>query len=145
MHSKETIDEQVELDFGEVKKCAIFVHYSINVPKRIEEKKSRLIKFCQEVLETNNYEIFVEIGSFLEDREVFENMLKRFETGEFSHLVVTDVGQIYNLIYDMRKALDLTNKIQDLNVTTICVDEKKTIKSRDSLLKNADLMKDIVG
>ena len=124
MQNKEKKEEQPKLDFREVKKCAIFVHYSINDSKRSEEKKNRLIKFCKDVLETDNYEIFIEIGSFLKDREIFDGMLKRFESGEFSHLVVTDVGQIYKLSYDIQKAQDLTNKIQALNVTTICVDEK---------------------
>lgn len=143
MQSKEKVREQTKLDFGEVKKCAIFVHYSINDSKRIEEKKNKLIRFCQEVLETNNYEIFIEIGSFLKDREVFDNMLKRFETGEFSHLVITDVGQIYKLSYDMQKAQDLTNKIQSLNVTTICVDEKMFIEGKKGLLKGMDNLEEI--
>ena len=113
--------EKAKLDFGEVEKCAIFVHYSINDSNRIEEKKNRLIKYCEE------------IGSFLEERAVFNSMLKRFESGEFSHLVVTDVGQIYKLSYDMQKAIDLTDQIQDLNVTTICVDEERHIKAKNKL------------
>lgn len=91
--------------------------------------KNRLITFCKNTLQTDNYELFIEIGSFLGERELFNNMLERFEKREFSNLLVTNVGQIYRLNYDMQKALDLTNKIQDLNVTTICVDENKVIKS----------------
>lgn len=143
MQNKEKKEEQPKLDFGEVKKCAIFVHYSINDSKRIEEKKNRLIKFCKDVLETDNYEIFIEIGSFLKDREIFDGMLKRFESGEFSHLVVTDVGQIYKLSYDIQKAQDLTNKIQALNVTTICVDEKMFIEGKEGLLKEMDDLEEI--
>ena len=125
--------EKAKLDFGKVEKCAIFVHYSINDSNRIEEKKNRLIKYCEDVLQTHNYEVFIEIGSFLEEREVFNSMLKKFESGEFSHLVVTDVGQIYKLSYDMQKAIDLTDQIQDLNVTTICVDEQRHIKAKNKL------------
>lgn len=138
MEHKRKEETQMKVDFGNVKKCAVFVHYSINDSKRIEEMKNRLIAFCQDVLETNNYEIFIEIGSFLGNREIFDNMIKRFESGEFSHLVVTNVGQIYKLSYDMQKAIDLTNKIQDLNVTTICVDEKRVIESREKLLKSLE-------
>lgn len=138
MENKRKEETQMKVDFGNVKKCAVFVHYSINDSKRIEEMKNRLIAFCQDVLETNNYEIFIEIGSFLGNREIFDNMMKRFESGEFSHLVVTNVGQIYKLSYDMQKAIDLTNKIQDLNVTTICVDEKRVIESREKLLKSLE-------
>lgn len=138
MENKKKEETQMKVDFGNVKKCAVFVHYSINDSKRIEEMKNRLIAFCQDVLETNNYEIFIEIGSFLGNREIFDNMMKRFESGEFSHLVVTNVGQIYKLSYDMQKAIDLTNKIQDLNVTTICVDEKRVIESREKLLKSLE-------
>lgn len=138
MENKRKEETQMKVDFGNVKKCAVFVHYSINDSKRIEEMKNRLIAFCQDVLETNNYEIFIEIGSFLGNREIFDNMIKRFESGEFSHLVVTNVGQIYKLSYDMQKAIDLTNKIQDLNVTTICVDEKRVIESREKLLKSLE-------
>ena len=143
MQNKEKKEEQPKLDFREVKKCAIFVHYSINDSKRSEEKKNRLIKFCKDVLETDNYEIFIEIGSFLKDREIFDGMLKRFESGEFSHLVVTDVGQIYKLSYDIQKAQDLTNKIQALNVTTICVDEKMFIEGKEGLLKEMDDLEEI--
>lgn len=138
MENKRKEETQMKVDFGNVKKCAVFVHYSINDSKRIEEMKNRLIAFCQDVLETNNYEIFIEIGSFLGNREIFDDMIKRFESGEFSHLVVTNVGQIYKLSYDMQKAIDLTNKIQDLNVTTICVDEKRVIESREKLLKSLE-------
>ena len=70
-------------------------------------------------------------------------MLKRFESGEFSHLVVTDVGQIYKLSYDIQKAQDLTNKIQALNVTTICVDEKMFIEGKEGLLKEMDDLEEI--
>lgn len=125
------VKKQAELNFGEVKKCAIFVHYSINDSKRIEEKKNRLIKFCEDVLKTHNYEIFIEIGSFLEKREVFNSMLKKFESREFSHLVITDVGQIYKLSYDMQKAIDLTDQIQNLNITTVCVDEGRYINAKN--------------
>lgn len=125
------VKEQEKLYFGKVKKCAIFVHYSINDSKRIEEKKNRLIQFCEDVLQTQNYELFIEIGSFLGEREIFNSMLKRFESGEFSHLVVTNVSQIYKLSYDMEKTLKLTNKIQNLNITTICVDEERFINARN--------------
>lgn len=123
-------------DYGEVTKCAIFVHYSINDSKRIEEKKNKLIKFCEDVLKTDNYEIFIEIGSFLKERPVFNSMIKKFENKEFSHLVVLDVGQIYKLSYDMQKTIDLTDYIQSLSVTTICVNEGKIIKSKENLLKD---------
>lgn len=125
------VKKKTKLDFGEVKKCAIFVHYSINDSKRIEEKKNRLIQFCEDVLQTQNYELFIEIGSFLGEREIFNSMLKRFESGEFSHLVVTNVGQIYKLSYDMKETLKLTDKIQNLNITTICVDEERFINARN--------------
>lgn len=125
------VKEQEKLYFGKVKKCAIFVHYSINDSKRIEEKKNRLIQFCEDVLQSQNYELFIEIGSFLGEREIFNSMLKRFESGEFSHLVVTNVSQIYKLSYDMEKTLKLTNKIQNLNITTICVDEERFINARN--------------
>lgn len=119
--------------FGKIKKCAIFIHYSINDVKRIEEKTNRLKTFCENTLGTNNYEIFTEIGSFLEYRPIFESMLKRFEIKEFSHLIVTDIGQIYKLSYDMDKALELVDKIQNMNVTILSVDENRVVEGRETL------------
>lgn len=141
IQNKESEEEKV--DFGEVKKCAIFVHYSIDDIKRVEEKKNRLIKFCEDILKTSNYEIFIEIGSFLKDRKVFDDMMKKFENGEFSHLVVIDVGQIYRLSYDMQKALDLTDKIQSLNVTIICVDDERVIEGKRRLDKENEGLEEI--
>ena len=86
-------------------------------------------------MQTTDYEVFIEIGSFLEERKVFNDMLEKFKNGEFSHLIVTEVGQIYKLSYSIKKAMQLTTKIQHMNVTTICVDEGRCINAISNISK----------
>lgn len=117
------------------KKTAIFIHYSIDDSKRIEEIKTRLITFCKEEMKTDNYEIFIEIGSFLKERPVFEEMLAKFKQKEYSNLVIANIGQIYKLSYDVQKAIDLSNEIKQMNINIICVDERKMIEGIDNGIK----------
>lgn len=128
----------MEVDFGDVKKCAIFVHYSIDDVSRVEQMKKRLEEFCKETLKCDNYEFFIEIGSFEGERTVFNEMLNKFNKQEFSHLLVTNIGQIYKLTYDMNKAIDLTDKIQAMNVTIISVDEKRIIEGIEKLKESRE-------
>lgn len=86
-------------------------------------------------MKTDNYEIFIEIGSFLKKRPVFEEMLAKFKQKEYSNLVIANIGQIYKLSYDMQKAIDLSNEIQQMNINIICVDERKMIEGIDNALK----------
>lgn len=127
MNNKLELWSQSDLKLDNLKKCAIFVHYIINDYERIEKKKNKLIQFCEDILKTSNYEIFIKISSFLGRREVFNNMLKRFERGEFSHLVVTNIEQIFRFKYNPTKAQYLISKIQRMNVMTICVEDGQYI------------------
>jgi len=119
--------------FGNIKKCAIFVHYSINDIDNIEKKRTKLVNFCTETLKCDDYEVFIEIGSFEGERKIFDDMLSEFEKGAYSHLIVEDIGQIYKLSYDIQKAVDLTDKIQAMNVTIISVNENRIIEGIESL------------
>lgn len=46
MENKRKEETQMKVDFGNVKKCAVFVHYSINDSKRIEEMKNSILPRC---------------------------------------------------------------------------------------------------
>lgn len=140
---EELEEADIEKVFGKVRKCAIFIHSSIDNKEYIARLQERLEKFCQKTLATKEYEIFLEIGSFLGERDVFENMLKRFKTEEFSHLIVVNIGQIYKLSYDMNKAIELVDRIQDMNVTIVSVDEKRVVESKKQIINNEDLDEEV--
>lgn len=82
------------------RKCAIYNRYSVNDPKRLAETRGKLIAYCEETLGIHDYELFEEVGSVLEKREVFDGMMARIDKGEFSDLLVCHADRIYKPGYD---------------------------------------------
>jgi len=77
------------------KKCAIYNRYSTEVQKeRLENTKEKLIKYCKEILNIDDYVIFEEIASVNDKRNKFNEMIARIHKNEFTDLLVNDFRRI---------------------------------------------------
>ena len=72
---------------------------------------------------------FEEIGSVLEKREVFEDMLDRINQGEFTDLLVCQLDRLYKPAYDLDKFVEIIEALQE-KVSIHVSDDDKTIAKR---------------
>lgn len=94
------------------KRCAIYNRYSVNVPEILEQKREELITYCEDSLGIPEHELFEEVGSCLEKREVFDQMMERIEQNEFSDLLVLHTDRLYKPAYDCKKHTEIISRIK---------------------------------
>ena len=94
------------------KRCAIYNRYSVNAPKILKKKRDELISYCENDLGIPNHELFEEVGSVLEEREVFDQMMARIEQNEFSDVLVCHIDRIYKPGYDPEKLAEYVDRIR---------------------------------
>lgn len=94
------------------KRCAIYNRYSVNAPQILEKKRDELISYCENDLGIPNHELFEEVGSVLEEREVFDQMMARIEQNEFSDVLVCHIDRIYKPGYDPEKLAEYVDRIR---------------------------------
>ena len=94
------------------KRCAIYNRYSVNAPQIVEKKRDELISYCENDLGIPNHELFEEVGSVLEEREVFDQMMARIEQNEFSDVLVCHIDRIYKPGYDPEKLAEYVDRIR---------------------------------
>ena len=94
------------------KRCAIYNRYSVNAPQILEKKRDELISYCENDLGIPYHELFEEVGSVLEEREVFDQMMARIEQNEFSDVLVCHIDRIYKPGYDPEKLAEYVDRIR---------------------------------
>lgn len=114
---KELTDYGVEIvtAFNEeipTRKCAIYNRYSIEDNKRMAETRERLIAYCADTLGITDFLLFEEVGSVIEKREVFDDMMEHIEKGEFTDLLVNHIDRIFKPAYDSARFIELIERIQ---------------------------------
>lgn len=95
------------------KRCAIYNRYSVNAPEMLETKRGKLVTYCENNLGIADHEFFEEVGSVLEKREVFDDMVSRIENGEFSDLLVCNIDRLYKPSYDISKFIEIVGAISE--------------------------------
>ena len=94
------------------KRCAIYNRYSVNAPQILEEKRDELVSYCENDLGIPDHELLEEVGSVLEEREVFDQMMARIEQNEFSDVLVCHIDRIYKPGYDPEKLAEYVDRIR---------------------------------
>ena len=94
------------------KRCAIYNRYSVNAPQILEKKRDELISYCENDLGIPDHELFEEVGSVLEEREVVDQMMARIEQNEFSDVLVCHIDRIYKPGYDPEKLAEYVDRIR---------------------------------
>ncbi|MBQ8848765.1 MAG: recombinase family protein [Clostridia bacterium] len=113
------------------RKCAIYNRYSVDVPERLAEMRGKLIAYCQENLGVSDYNLFEEIGSVLEKRDVFDDMLDRINQGEFTDLLVYQLDRLYKPAYNFDKFVEIIETLQE-KVNVHVSEDDKTIAKRQT-------------
>ena len=101
-----------EKTMADNKRCAIYNRYSVNATEILEQKREELITYCEESLGIPEHELFEEVGSCLDKREVFDQMMARIENKEFSDVLVFNIDRIYKLGYDHEKLAEYVDRIR---------------------------------
>ena len=83
----------------EPRQCAIYNRHSVNDSERLTEMRGKLLTYCKENLGITDYILFEEIGSCLEKREAFDDMVLRVERGEFTDLLVYSIDRLFKPAY----------------------------------------------
>ena len=91
--------------------CAIYNRYSTDDFERLAEVRGKLITYCTETLGVTDYVLFEEVGSVLEKREVFDDMMVRIKTGEFTDLLVNHIDRIFKPVYDLEAFAKIVGEI----------------------------------
>lgn len=98
------------------KRCAIYNRYSVENPNKLAEARERLISYCENELHITDYVLFEEIGSVLEKRERYDEMMDLINQGEFTDILVCYIDRLYKPAYDPVKfgeiVLSLSEKVK---------------------------------
>lgn len=98
------------------RRCAIYNRYSIEDPKKLAEARERLISYCEKELHISDYVLFEEVGSVLEKRERYDEMMKLIDQCEFTDILVCHIDRLYKPTYDPVKfgeiVLSLSKKVK---------------------------------
>ena len=87
----------------EPRRCAIYNRHSVDDPERLAEMRGKLLTYCKDNLGITDYVLFEEIGSCLEKREAFDDMVERVERGEFTDLLVYSIDRLFKPAYSTAK------------------------------------------
>lgn len=82
------------------RRCALYNRYSVDDPERLATAREKLISYCENELHITDYVLFEEIGSVLEKREQFDNMMDLISKGEFTDILVCHIDRLYKPSYD---------------------------------------------
>ena len=98
------------------RRCAIYNRYSVDDPERLTTARERLISYCENELHITDYVLFEEVGSVLEKREQYDEMITRIDRGEFTDILVCHIDRLYNPAYGPAKfgeiVLSLSEKVK---------------------------------
>lgn len=97
----------------EPRQCAIYNRHSVNDSERLTEMRGKLLTYCKETLGITDYVLFEEVGSCLEKREAFDDMVARIENGEFTDLVVYSIDRLFKPAYSTAKFWKIVKGIND--------------------------------
>lgn len=95
------------------RQCAIYNRHSVNDSERLTEMRGKLLTYCKENLGITDYILFEEIGSCLEKREAFDDMVTRIENGEFTDLLVYSIDRLFKPAYSTTKFWKIVKGIND--------------------------------
>ncbi len=87
----------------EPRRCAIYNRHSVDDPERLAEMRGKLLTYCKDTLGISDYVLFEEIGSCLEKREAFDDMVARVERGEFTDFLVYSIDRLFKPAYSTAK------------------------------------------
>ena len=96
-------------------KCAIYNRYSVPNQNKMDEMRTAMVNHCKS-LGISDYVLFEEIGSVLEKREQFDEMMSRIQNREFTDLIVMHPDRLYKATYDSQKFSEIIATINK-NVT----------------------------
>lgn len=82
------------------RRCALYNRYSVNAPERLATAREKLISYCENELHITDYVLFEEVGSVLEKRERFDEMMDLINKGEFTDILVCHIDRLYKPGYD---------------------------------------------
>ena len=85
-----------------LRRCAIYNRYSVENPEFLEGQRIKLLAYCKDNLGISDYELFAEVGSCLEKREVFDEMIARIQKKDFTDLLVYHMDRLYKPMYDRK-------------------------------------------
>ena len=98
------------------RRCAIYNRYSVDDPERLTTARERLISYCENELHITDYVLFEEVGSVLEKREQYDEMITRIDRGEFTDILVCHIDRLYKPAYSPAKfgeiVLSLSEKVK---------------------------------
>ena len=96
------------------KRCAIYNRYSVNAPAVLADKREKLVSYCEDNLGISDHELFEEVGSVLEEREVFNKMMARIEQKEFTDLLVCNLDRLQKPGYDKAKFAKIISDLKEI-------------------------------
>ena len=103
-------------DENKSRRCAIYNRYSVEDPERLSAARERLISYCENELHITDHVLFEEVGSVLEKRERYDEMITRIDQGEFTDVLVCHIDRLYKPAYDPAKfgeiVLSLAEKVK---------------------------------
>ena len=89
--------------------CAIYNRHSVDNPERLAEMRGKLLTYCKDTLGILDYVLFEDVGSCLEKREAFDDMVARVERGEFTDLLVFTIDRLFKPAYSTAKFWKIVN------------------------------------
>lgn len=98
------------------RKCVIYNRLSTENKARIEELKGQLIEYCTNNLKIEDYDYFEEVGSVLNERKVFNEIMKRIYDGRYTDFLVYHKDRIYKPTYDLNEFERIINDIKNHDV-----------------------------
>lgn len=104
--------------------CAIYNRHSVNDPEGLAEMRGTLLTYCKDILGISDYVLFEEVGSCLEKREAFDDMVSRVYNGEFTDLLVYSIDRLFKPAYSTARFWKIVTGLKE-NVI-IHVAEPKT-------------------
>lgn len=116
------------------KKCAIYNRLSVKNDNQLELKRTELIKYCKDVLKIEEYELFEEVSSVLEERKEFNQMMERIEKKEFTDILVYHTDRIYKPRYDRVKYIEYLDIIKHSDVELHSIMEPEFNIQRETVL-----------
>lgn len=95
------------------RRCAIYNRYSIDNPEQLAEVRGVLLTYCADTLGITDCVLFEDVGSVLEKREAFDNMVVRIENGEFTDLIVYSIDRLFKPAYSTAMFWKIVKGIND--------------------------------
>ena len=94
------------------RRCAIYNRHSIDDTERLAEMRGKLLTHCKDTLGITDYVLFEDVGSCLEKREAFDDMVARVERGEFTDLLVLTIDRLFKPAYSTARFWKIVNGLK---------------------------------